>query len=37
MAALAIYVAVSSQRTSLKLGCMAIVNYYTEDLRGGDR
>jgi hypothetical protein len=35
MAALAIYEAVSSQRTALMLVCLAIVHYYTEDLRRG--
>jgi hypothetical protein len=36
MAPLTIYEAVSSQRTALMLVCMAIVHYYTEDLRRGD-
>jgi hypothetical protein len=36
MAASAIYEAVSSQRAALMSVCMAIVHYYTEDLRRGD-
>jgi hypothetical protein len=36
MAASAIYEAVSSQCAALMSVCMAIVHYYTEDLRRGD-